>query len=142
MIKEYSIHTAVLGSISFLIAYILNKYSPNIIEKTLGNNTIPILIGILAINIQVIAVISNRLNALMDKYKKDFKTTFIEIKKSIYEQCVLILLTFFGYFLASLENKIDSLLIETIFLFSIISSIKIFIDTTLAMLECLLLYPD
>lgn len=73
MIKEYSIHTAVLGSISFLIAYILNKYSPNIIEKTLGNNTIPILIGILAINIQVIAVISNRLNALMDKYKKTSK---------------------------------------------------------------------
>lgn len=138
MIKEYSIHSIVYGAISFTLAFLLNSYTPGIITKIFNGNIIAILIGLLAINIQVVAVISNRLNSLLHEKNADFNDTFLEIKKSIYEQCFLIALTFFCSFLASLDRMINLLVVETIFLFAIISSMKIFIDTTIAMLECML----
>lgn len=115
MIKEYLIHTIFYGALSFTIAYLLNSYSPGIITSILNGNLIPILIGLLAINIQIVAVISNRLNSLLHEKNADFSDTFLEIKKSIYEQCFLIFLAFFCSFFASLNEKVNLLIVETFF---------------------------
>lgn len=65
--------------------------SSDFLAKFLNENLITILIALLAINTTTGSVVMTKLRELADKSSVDFSTTMIEIRKSILEQVVLII---------------------------------------------------
>lgn len=81
----------------FILAIIItlgsNYLKSDFIFNFLDANLVVILIALLAINLTTCSVIMTKLKEISDKKNIDFTKTVIELKKSIYEQIILICLS-------------------------------------------------
>jgi len=110
---------------SFAIA---NWTNSTIVENYLVNNLITIVIALLAINVQTIAVMTVKLREIANG--SSFQSTIKEIKKSIYEQCVLVgasLLINGAFNMNHFEHR--NLIIGISSFYVLYASLHIFIDT-------------
>ena len=78
--------------IGMALVFISNKLDSNFLAEFIESNLIMLLIALLAINTTTLSVIMTKLKDLSEKHGVDFASTVSEMKLSINEQIVMILL--------------------------------------------------
>jgi hypothetical protein len=71
----------------------------DVVSRYLCENIVIILITLLAINIATISVIMTKLKEIVDKFGGDFEATISEMRISVREQLILIVVAFFALML-------------------------------------------
>ncbi|ABG58450.1 hypothetical protein [Cytophaga hutchinsonii] len=128
--------------ISFILTILSNALESDFWAKFLDGNLIVILITLLAINTATISLIISKMQEIAEKHIIDFDGAIKEVKKSLYEQIILIALAIVFLILK------DSSVIKTTFKYHdvafntiigsiFINSIDILRDTGVAIFEIL-----
>lgn len=76
----------------FILTALSIKLGSSFLDTFLQNNLIMLLIALLAIHITTLSVIMTKLKELSDKYGQSFSNTIKEMRISLYEHIVLIVL--------------------------------------------------
>jgi len=110
----------------------------------LGNKIVEILITLMAINTATNSFIVSKLQDIGNQYKTSFKTTYLEIKKSIFEQIILIIISIVVLTIEqskTLHPYITGKLLyifDVILIFNFTFALEILRDTGMAMFDILI----
>ena len=122
--------------ISFIICCLSNYIKSSFLSKFLTENIITLQVTLLAINTATLGLIASKIQEILDRNPTiDFEKTIKEMKFSLTEQIVLIIISFLSLVLLSNneENIINfeykKLLLDTILLGALIYYIDILRDT-------------
>jgi hypothetical protein len=134
MIKNISLYLV----IAYILSFSSEKLQSDFLATFLSSNLINILITLLAINTATASILLSKLKEISEKHNSfNFNETYSELKKSLFEQIVLIILAIvIGIFSSSqiIKEHIENhqLIMTTANTFVFIYSIDILRDTGIA----------